>query len=74
MFLNRNLYNNITIYDIIRLIKNMEFFMGTRKAINTTIDSDLMKKIKLLALEKECKINDLIEEGLRMVLEKEGKK
>ncbi|EJT6340615.1 MULTISPECIES: hypothetical protein [Clostridium] len=48
--------------------------MGTRKAINTTIDSDLMKKIKLLALEKECKINDLIEEGLRMVLEKEGNK
>ena len=48
--------------------------MGTRKAINTTIDSDLMKKIKLLTLEKECKINDLIEEGLRMVLEKEGKK
>ena len=48
--------------------------MGTRKATNTTIDSDLMKKIKLLALEKECKINDLIEEGLRMVLEKEGKK
>ncbi len=45
-----------------------------RKAINTTIDADLIKKIKLLALEKECKINDLIEEGLRMVLDKEEKK
>jgi NRPS condensation-like uncharacterized protein len=41
-----------------------------RKAINTTIDEELMKKIKFLALEKECNINDLIEEGLLLILEK----
>ena len=41
-----------------------------RKSINTTIDEDLMKAIKLLAVEEECKINDLIEEGLKLVLEK----
>ena len=41
-----------------------------RKAINTTIDSELMKKIKLLWVEEGCKINDLIEEGLKLVLEK----
>ena len=41
-----------------------------RKAINTTIDSELMKKIKLLSVEEDCKINDLIEEGLKLVLEK----
>ncbi|WP_321834372.1 hypothetical protein [Clostridium butyricum] len=41
-----------------------------RKAINTTIDADLMKEIKLLAIEEDCKINDLIEEGLRIVLDK----
>ena len=41
-----------------------------RKAINTTIDSELMKKIKLLSVEEGCKINDLIEEGLKLVLEK----
>jgi hypothetical protein len=41
-----------------------------RKSINTTINEKLMKDIKLLALNEECKINDLIEEGLRLVLEK----
>ncbi|MCT8975473.1 hypothetical protein N4T77_02565 [Clostridium sp. CX1] len=41
-----------------------------RKAINTTIDEKLIKSIKLLALNEECKINDLIEEGLKLVLEK----
>ena len=33
-----------------------------------------MKEIKLLAIEEECKINDLIEEGLKLVLEKRKKK
>ena len=41
-----------------------------RKAINTTIDEELMKKVKYLALEENCKINDLIEEGLLLILEK----
>ncbi|APH23563.1 hypothetical protein WBZ18_13010 [Clostridium botulinum] len=41
-----------------------------RKAINTTVDEDLMRDIKLLALNMNCKINDLIEEGLRLVLQK----
>jgi len=44
-----------------------------RKAINTTIDLELMKKIKLLSVEEDCKINDLIEEGLKLVLEKRSK-
>ena len=41
-----------------------------RKSVNTTIDADLIKQIKFLAIEKDCKINDLIEEGLQMVLDK----
>lgn len=41
-----------------------------RKAINTTIDEELMKKIKFLALERDCNINDLIEEGLLIILER----
>ena len=45
-----------------------------RKAINTTIDADLMKEIKLLAIEENCKINDLIEEWLRLIIEKRKKK
>lgn len=45
-----------------------------RKAINTIIDVDLMKEIKLLAIEEDCEINDLIEEGLKLVLEKHKEK
>lgn len=41
-----------------------------RKTVNTTIDEELIKKIKLLAVNEDCNINDLIEEGLRMVIEK----
>ena len=41
-----------------------------RKAINTTIDEKLIKDIKLLTVEEDCNINDLIEEGLILVLEK----
>jgi len=45
-----------------------------RKAFNTTIDEDLLKELKFLALEKDMKVNDLIEAGIRMVLEKEKEK
>lgn len=41
-----------------------------RKAINTTIDEDLIKDVKILAIKKDCKINDLIEEGLKSILDK----
>jgi hypothetical protein len=41
-----------------------------RKPINTTIDDKLIKNIKILAINEDCNINDLIEEGLRLVLEK----
>jgi len=45
-----------------------------RKNINTTIDEDLYKEIRMLALEKSVNANDLIEEGMRYILEREGKK
>ena len=41
-----------------------------RKAFNTTIDADLIKDLKRLALEKDCKVNDLLEEGIKIILEK----
>lgn len=41
-----------------------------RKAINTTIEEELMKELKILAIYEDKKINDLIEEGILMVLEK----
>ncbi|NFG27731.1 ribbon-helix-helix domain-containing protein [Clostridium botulinum] len=40
-----------------------------RKPINTTINEDLMKKLKLLSDAKGCKINELIEDGIRLVIE-----
>lgn len=40
-----------------------------KKQINTTIDADLLKQIKILAVEKDCNLNDLIEEGLKIVLD-----
>lgn len=45
-----------------------------RKNINTTIDDDLYKEIRILAFKKGVNSNDLIEEGMRYILEREGKK
>lgn len=44
-----------------------------RKAFNNTIDIDLYTELKILALKLGCNANDLLEEGMRMVLEKYGK-
>lgn len=40
-----------------------------RKSMNTTIDEKLLRKLKLLSEAKECKINELIEEGIKLVLQ-----
>lgn len=45
-----------------------------RKAFNTTIEEDLLKELKMLAVSKDTKINDLIEAGIRMVLNQEKEK
>jgi len=42
----------------------------TRKNINTTLDENLYKKIKVLAIELDKNANDLIEEGMEYVLDK----
>lgn len=41
-----------------------------RKNYNTTLDIDLMKKIKILAIENDCKVNVLLEEGMQDLLKK----
>lgn len=43
---------------------------GRRKNFNTTLNIELYKKLKRLAFEKERHINDLLEEGIRHILEK----
>ncbi|MCF6095381.1 ribbon-helix-helix domain-containing protein [Microaerobacter geothermalis] len=46
-----------------------------RKNVNTTLDEELYKKIRLLALKLQVNANDLIEEGMRYILKKyENKK
>ena len=47
-----------------------------RKSINTTLNTELYSKIKILALkagaEKQTKVNanDLIEEGVKLIIER----
>lgn len=42
----------------------------SRKNINTTIDEDLYTEIKILAIKLKINVNDLIEEGVKYVIEK----
>jgi predicted transcriptional regulator len=44
--------------------------MGKRKMYNTTLDADLIKKIRILAAKLEKRHNDLIEEAIRDLLKK----
>lgn len=46
----------------------------TRKNVNTTIDEDLYLEIRILTLKLKSNANDLIEEGIRLILERENKK
>lgn len=45
-----------------------------RKNYNTTINVDMMKKLKILAIEKDCKINVLLEEAISDLLNKHSAK
>lgn len=45
-----------------------------RRNIHTRIDKDLYLEIQMLALKEGLKANDLIEEGLKLVLEKRKEK
>ena len=38
-----------------------------RKNINTTLDEELYKSIRILALQKGVNANDLIEEGMKLI-------
>ena len=48
--------------------------MGKRKMYNTTLDDDLMKALKMLAVQLEKRQNDLLEEAIRDLLKKYEKK
>ena len=46
----------------------------TRKNVDTTIGEDLYLEIRMLTLKLKSNANDLIEEGIRLILERENKK
>ena len=48
--------------------------MAKRVHYNTTIDEDLLKKVKFLAIEERKRQNDLLEEAIRDLLEKYEKR
>lgn len=43
-----------------------------RKIVRTTLDENLYRKIKILAAKLDCYANDLIEQGMILVLDKHG--
>jgi predicted transcriptional regulator len=44
--------------------------MNKRKMYNTTLDSDLIRKVKILAAQQEKRQNDLLEEAIQDLLKK----
>ena len=44
--------------------------MGKRKMYNTTIDADLLKKLRILAAQLDLRQNDLVEEAIQDLLKK----
>jgi predicted transcriptional regulator len=44
--------------------------MGIRKMYNTTLDTELTKRIKILAAQFDVRQNDLLEEAIRDLIEK----
>ena len=51
-----------------------EVKLMARKNINTTIDEDLYLEIRMLALKLKVNANDLIEEGMKLIIERESAK
>jgi hypothetical protein len=48
--------------------------MSERERFTTTINSDLLQKIKILAIYQKCSANDLMEEAIEDLLKKYDKK
>lgn len=44
--------------------------MAERKMYNTTLDIDLLRKLKVLAAQMDKRQNDLLEEAIRDLLKK----
>ena len=51
----------------------MELMAIRRKNYNTTLRTDLIKKLKMLSVEKDVRANDLLEEAIQDLLKKYDK-
>jgi len=47
--------------------------MTGKKKFTTTLDEDLIKRIKKIAIDLDCSANELIEEGIHLFLKKHRK-
>ena len=56
----------VSIYDIIQTKKGVEIM--TKKHITTSIDEDVVKNLKKLAIDKGVNYNVLIEESIKDIL------
>jgi metal-responsive CopG/Arc/MetJ family transcriptional regulator len=45
-----------------------------RKHFTTSLDPNLLKEIKKLAIDLDCSVNELLEEAIKHLLEKHKKK
>jgi hypothetical protein len=48
--------------------------MGEKERFTTTIDGELLRQIKILAINQKCTTNRLLEEAIREILQKYEKK
>jgi len=55
-------------------IHQVDTEMNNRKMYNTTLDSDLIREIKILAAQLEKRQNDLLEEAIQDLLNKYQRK
>ena len=49
-------------------------FKSGKSYVNTTVDSELLKSLKMLAVQEGVRLNHLLEEAMRDVLQKYEKK
>jgi len=59
---------NIMMLNIPRIKRH--HLMESKKKFTTTLDEELIKEIKKLAIDLDCSANELIEEGIHMFLKK----
>lgn len=65
---------NVTIsIDLFTSIR-YSYIMSKRKMYNTTLDIELLKKLKVLAAQIDKRQNDLLEEAIKDLLKKYEKK